>query len=124
MIVSKNDVTLGPHLRLSARFHRALGTGVSAAEAMRRLLYAGAVAVAATEKGQRRKEELSALEELLGPGDPVPVAGHRLEGVVDLYRRVAEMLDLLQHRVGPPVGEDIAAQDQHRQVGPFRLQHA
>ena len=40
------------------------------------------------------------LEQLLGPGDPVPVAGDRLEGVVDAERRVAPVLDLLQHRVG------------------------
>ena len=48
--------------------------------------------------------------------DAVPVAGHRLEGVIHRDRRIAEMLDLLQHRVGPPVGENVTGQKQHRQA--------
>ena len=64
---------------------------------------------------QHARPPAAATDQLLGPGDPVPVAGHRPEGVVDADRRVAEVLDLLQHRVGQPAGEDVAGEQQHRQ---------
>ncbi len=54
-------------------------------------------------------------DDLLRMRDAVPVARHRAEGVVHRRRRVAEMLDLLQHRVGAAVGEDVAGEDQDRQ---------
>ena len=54
-------------------------------------------------------------DDLLRMRDAVPVARHRLEGVVHGRRRIAEMLDLLQHRVGAAVGEDVAGEDQDRQ---------
>ncbi len=54
-------------------------------------------------------------DDLLGPDDAVPVAGHRLEGVVDRDGRIVEVLDLLQHRIGHAVGEGVARQQQHRQ---------
>ena len=50
-----------------------------------------------------------------GPGDPVPVAHDRPECVVHRGRRVAEVLDLLQHRVGQPALERVAGEQQHRQ---------
>jgi hypothetical protein len=54
-------------------------------------------------------------EQLLGPADPVEVAGDRAERVVHRRGRVAERLDLLQHRIRRPVGERVARQQQHRQ---------
>ena len=54
-------------------------------------------------------------QDVLGPGDAVEVAGDRLEAVVGRDRAVVEVLDLLQHRVGPAVGEDVAADEEHRQ---------
>jgi hypothetical protein len=47
--------------------------------------------------------------------DAIPVARHRLERVVDSDVGVAEMFDLLQHRVGQSVCERIAGDQQHRQ---------
>ena len=49
-------------------------------------------------------------------GDPVPVARDRLEGVVQAERGVAEMLQLLEHRVGQARQERVAAEHQHRQA--------
>ena len=60
-------------------------------------------------------------DDLLRPADPVPIAGHRLEGVVDRRGGIAEMLDLLQHRVGNAVGEGVAAEEEDRQ--PVRERH-
>ena len=54
--------------------------------------------------------------QLFGVGDPVPVAHHRLKAVVDGHRRLAEVLDLLQHRVGAAVLEGVAGEDQQRQT--------
>ena len=55
-------------------------------------------------------------QEVLGPGDAVEVAGDRPEAVVGRDRAVVEVLDLLQHRVGAAVGEDVAADEEHRQA--------
>ena len=55
------------------------------------------------------------VHDLLGPGDAVPVAADRLERVVDGDRRIVEVLDLLQHRVGDPALERVARQQQHGQ---------
>jgi hypothetical protein len=46
-------------------------------------------------------------DDLRGQRDAVPVATDGLEGVVDGYRRVAEMLDLLEHRIGHSIRECI-----------------
>ena len=51
-------------------------------------------------------------QQLLGAGDAVEVAADRAEGVVDGHGAVAEVLDLLQHRVGGAVGEDVAGDEQ------------
>ena len=64
--------------------------------------------------------------ELRRVGDPVPVARDRLEGVVHGDGGVAEVLDLLEHRVRQPVGEGIAREDQDRQavgMGRARRRH-
>jgi hypothetical protein len=53
---------------------------------------------------------------LLRAGDAVEIARHRLEAVVGGSRAVAEILDLLQHRIGPAVGENIAGQQEQRQA--------
>ena len=55
-------------------------------------------------------------QELLGAGDAVEVAADRAEGVVGGDGAVAEVLDLLQHRVGRAVGEDVAGDEQDRQA--------
>ena len=55
-------------------------------------------------------------QQLLGPGDAVEIAADRPEAVVGADRAVAEILDLLQHRVGAAAGEDVAGQQQHRQA--------
>ena len=54
-------------------------------------------------------------DDLLGPRDAVEIARHRAEAVVRRDRAVVEILDLLQHRIGPAVGEHVAGQEQHRQ---------
>ena len=51
-------------------------------------------------------------QELLGAGDAVEVAADRAEGVVGGDGAVAEVLDLLQHRVGGAVGEDVAGDEE------------
>ena len=58
----------------------------------------GRAAVGGVEQHSQGLRE--GLQQLLGPGDPVPVAGDRLEGVVDAEGGIAPVLDLLQHRVG------------------------
>ena len=55
-------------------------------------------------------------DQLLGPIDAVEIARHRAEAVVGRNGAVGEVLDLLQHRVGPAVGEDVAGQQQERQT--------
>ena len=55
-------------------------------------------------------------QEVLGAGEAVEVAGDRLEGVVGRDGAVVEVLDLLEHRVGAAVGEDVAAEEEHRQA--------
>ncbi len=62
------------------------------------------------------------LQQLLGTDDPVPVARHRLERVVDAESRIAPVLDLLQHRIGQPRHIVVARQQQHRQ--PVGVRHA
>jgi len=60
-------------------------------------------------------------QKLLGPGDPVPPARDRPEAVGDAQGGVVEVLDLLQHRVGPAAREHVARQQQHRQ--PVDVRH-
>ena len=65
-------------------------------------------------------------QDVLGPGDAVEVAGDGLEAVVGRDGAVVEVLDLLQDRVGAAVGEDVAADEEHRQpvdVGERRRGH-
>ena len=66
--------------------------------------------------GQHRHGAVERRDQLLGPRDAVEIARHRPEAVIDATRAVAEILDLLQHRIGQAVGEDIAGQQQHRQA--------
>ena len=71
----------------------------------------------ATVRGveHRLDRERQALRNLLRRHDAVPVARHRAECVVDRGRRRAEVLDLLQHRVGNPALERVAREDQEGQ---------
>ncbi len=62
--------------------------------------------------GQHLHGALQRRDDLLGPGDAVEIARDRAEGVVGRNRAVAEILDLLQHRIGRAVGEDVAGQEQ------------
>ncbi len=55
-------------------------------------------------------------EELLGPRDAVPEPRHGPQAIVGRDRRVAEVLDLLQHRVGLAAREGVAREQQHRQA--------
>ena len=59
-----------------------------------------------------RKRLRERLDHLLGPGDAVPVAADRLEGVAYSDRRILEDLDLLEHRVDDAVLEGVAREDQ------------
>ena len=52
---------------------------------------------------------------MFGPRDAIEIARDRAEAVVRRDRAVVEILDLLQHRVGATVGEDIAADHEDRQ---------
>ena len=54
-------------------------------------------------------------DQLLRATDAVEIARHRAEAVVGRHGAVGEVLDLLQHRVGQAVGEDVARQEQERQ---------
>ena len=57
------------------------------------------------------------LDDLGRVGDPVPVATETaLKTVVQPVGWIAEMLELLQHRVGEAGGVGIAAQHEHRQA--------
>ncbi len=63
-------------------------------------------------RGERRGQRL---DDLGGVGDPVPEARHRLERVVQAERRIAVMLELLEHGVGQAREEGVAAEHQERQ---------
>ncbi len=53
------------------------------------------------------------LDHLLGAADPVPVAGHRLEGVRGGGSWVLEVLHLLQHGVDDAMLERVAGEQHH-----------
>ena len=63
-----------------------------------------------SERGRQRRKEL------LGSRDAIPIARHRAEAIIRGHGRVAEILDLLQDRIGTPIGENVAGQQQHRQA--------
>ena len=63
--------------------------------------------------GQHLHGALQRRDDLLGPGDAVEIARDRTEGVVGRDRAVAEILDLLQHRIRRAIGEDVAGQEEH-----------
>ena len=65
---------------------------------------------------QRRHGPRQGREHVFGPGDAIVVAAYGTEAVVGANGCVPEILDLLQDRVGEPVGEDVAGQQQHRQA--------
>ena len=98
-----------PDLRLEERLGvvEGFGLGVLAKGEKSR------AAVGRVEHGRGRLGQRA--DDLLGPRDPVPVAGHRLERVVDRDGRVVEVLDLLEHRVGHAVGEGVAGEQEDRQ---------
>ncbi len=58
--------------------------------------------------------------DLLGPRNAVEIARNRAETIVGADRAVAEILDLLQHRVGLAGGEHVAGNEQHGQAVDMR----
>ena len=66
--------------------------------------------------GQHLHGAVERRDDLLRPRDAVEIARHRPEAVIGRNRAVAEILDLLQHRIGDAIGEDVAGQQQHRQA--------
>jgi hypothetical protein len=70
--------------------------------------------------GQHAERAGQGGHDLLRPQDAVEIARDRPEAIVRRHRAVAEILDLLQHRIGPAIGEDIAGQQQHRQAVDMR----
>jgi hypothetical protein len=74
----------------------------------------GRTAVGRVEhRGDRLRQRLHDLRRV---GDAIPVAHDGSEGVVDRRRRRAEVLDLLQHRVGHTALERVAREQQQRQA--------
>ena len=74
----------------------------------------GGAAIAGIEhRGDRLRQRRNDLRRM---SDAIPVPRHRLEGVVHGDGRVAEMLDLLEHRVRKAVGEGVAGEEQNRQT--------
>jgi hypothetical protein len=65
--------------------------------------------------GEHAQGLRQAFEDLLRSGDAVPPARDRPEAIINPDGRVAEPLDLLQHRVGAPAREDVAGQEQQRE---------
>ncbi len=61
-------------------------------------------------------------EDLVGHRDPIPVARHRPERIVHRGRGHAEVLDLLQNRIGRARRERVAGEQQQRD--PVRVRHA
>ena len=66
--------------------------------------------------GQHRHCPAEGRDELLGPDDAIEIARDWAETVVGADGPVAEILDLLQNRVWPAAGEDVAGDEQHRQA--------
>ena len=56
-------------------------------------------------------------QQVFGAGDAVEITADGAEAVVGGDRAVAEILNLLQHRVGAAGGEDVAWDQQHRECG-------
>ena len=64
----------------------------------------------------RRQRLRQGRDDLRGMRDPVPVAGHRAEGIVHGHGRVVIVFDLLQHRVRQAIGERIPRDQQQGQA--------
>ena len=65
--------------------------------------------------GHHRHRARQRGQKMFGPRDAIEIGHGRAEAVIRRDRAVIEILDLLQHRVGAPVGEDIAADHEDRQ---------
>ena len=70
---------------------------------------------AAGRVGQHRDRARQRAQQLPGRDDAVEVARHGLEAIVGGNSAVAEILDLLQHRVRRARNEHVARQEEHRQ---------
>ncbi len=66
--------------------------------------------------GQRAQRAGEGAQQLLRPRDAVEIAADGPEAVIGGDRAVAEILDLLQHGVGSPIGEDVGWNEEHRQA--------
>ena len=65
---------------------------------------------------QSRQSRRQGLDHLRRMGDPVPIATNRLKTVIEPKRRIAKMLQLLQHWIGQSGQKRISAKHQHRQA--------
>jgi hypothetical protein len=91
-----------PHLLLEHGGRIVIGLGLDIlAESEGHRAAIGRVGQDGHGAGERR-------DDLLGPGDAVEIARDRAEAVVRGHGAVGKDLDLLQHRVGSAVGEDVA----------------
>ncbi len=70
--------------------------------------------------GHRPQGTRQRRQKLFGPHDPVEISRDGAEAVVHRDRAVAEILGLLQHRVGGAVGKDVAGNEQNRQAVDMR----
>ena len=52
-------------------------------------------------------------QQLLRPHDAVEITADRAEAVIHRHRAIAEIFELLQDRIGPTIGEDVAGDQQH-----------
>ena len=63
-----------------------------------------------------RQSRWQGLDHLRRMGDPIPIAAHRLKTIVEPERRIAKMLQLLQHGIGQTGQKRVATEHQHRQT--------
>ena len=127
-----DDQRLARRAQRGDRLRRVRASGARTARAMHALVEEGdriviGLGLHVLAEGQRHRPAIGRVGEhdkrprqrrhdLLGARDAVEIARHRAEAIVGADCAVAEVLDLLEHRVGAAIGEDIARQQQHRQA--------
>ena len=55
-------------------------------------------------------------DNLFRVGNAIPIARHGAEGIIDVDRRVTEMLNLLHYRIGTAIDECVTGEQQNRQA--------
>ena len=66
--------------------------------------------------GHGAKGARQSCQQMFGPRNPVEIAADRPEAVIGRYRAVAEIFNLLQHRIRPAAGKHVSRQQQYRQA--------